>query len=272
MNKHTPVDPSRVEQHVLDLLNCSIDGALSAAGRAELDELLAGSAQVRDLKEELEVLAGILDGLPEQEPPEYLHHVIISRAVAGQVREPPVSETRGEKPGLAMNLLSTPWLRTGLAVAAGLLLTVGIYQTGSENLSPEDTSSMAGTVVKNPRGTLLDSTLFDAEAMRGKAELREQDGFLSLDVRIESAGLAVLKLGFPEQGLEFAGTNGLQNQAEDVTVKNGLVSVTGSGQQHYALLFKRTAELPQDGPTPLTVVFFAGDVLVHEAELRGSRR
>jgi len=266
MNEPTHNDQSHVDQHVLDLLNGSVDGELSVAEQAELDSLLAGSARARDLQEELKALAGILDELPEQVPPEYLHNAIIS-----QVRLPVVADAEGQKSGLFSQWLAAPWMRTGLALAAGVMLTVGIYQTGSENLSPEDAARMTGTVVKTPNGVLLDSTRFSAQAITGKAELRAKDGRLSIDVYLESDGMTVLNLGLTRQGLEFAGTSGLKNPADDVTVANGVISVSTSGQQHYELWLKCTAELDKGQSIPLILAFFADGVLVHEAELDSSQ-
>lgn len=264
MNEHTHIDQSQVDQHILDLLNGSIDGELSAAEHAELDKLLAGSVDVRDLYEELKELAGILDGQPEQEPPEYLHSAITS-----QVRLPLPVDGQRQKPGFLSDWLSTPWMRTGLAVAAGVIITIGIYQSGPENLSSEDVSSMTGSIVKNPNGELLDSTRFNTKAINGKAELRYKDGLLFVDVNLESAGKVVVNLNFSGQGLEYAGINGLQNKADDVAVANGSVSVASSGQQHYALLLKRTAEFAEDNPGPLMLEFFADDILVYETQLGG---
>ena len=270
MNEHTHTE-SHVDQRTLDLLNRSLDGELSTAEQAELDELLAGSAELRVMNEELKALAGILDGAPEREPPEFLHNVIMSRVTASQGRPDLAESPKSSKPGLFSGWLSAPWARTGLAVAAGLVLTLGIYRTGSENLSPEDATSMTGTIVKDMNGTLLDSTRFDTKLMNGKAELRHKSGFLLIDVYLEANGMAVVNLGFSGQGLEYAGINGLQGQAGDVVAANGSVSVNSSGQQHYELLLKHTAEFQKGSPTPLALEFFADDVLVHEAELGGSR-
>ena len=266
MNEPTQKGQSHVDQHVRDLLNGSIDGELSAAEQTELDALLAGSARVRDLHEELKALSGILDRAPEQELPEYLHDAIIS-----QVRLPVSSGPQGQKPGLFSQWLAAPWMRTGLAMAAGVLLTFGIYQTGTENLSPEDAARMTGTVAKNPGGVLLDSTRFNSQSINGKAEVRSRNGLLFVDVYLESDGMALLNLGFSGQDLEYAGINGLPNSADGVTVSNGQISVTSSGQQHYELLLKSIADVDKGQSGTLTLAVYEESALVHEAELDSSQ-
>jgi len=270
MNEPTHNDQLKADQHVLDLLNGSIDGELSTAEQAELDGLLAGSARVRDLNRELRTLTDTLDGVPEKQPPEYLHNAIIN-----QVRLPVAADIKAQKPGLFSRWLAAPWMRTGLALAAGVLMTVGIYQTGSENLSPEDDSRMTGTVVTKPAGLLLDSTRFQSSAMNGNAELRSKGGLLSIDIHLESDGEALFSLGFAGQGLELVSVNGLNNPEVDVAVSDDSVEVTGSGTQHYELLLRSTAEsaanLESNQPGLIALEFFADSVLVHEAELDSSQ-
>jgi len=266
MNENTHIDQSKLEPQISDLINRSIDGELSAAEQAELDVLLDGSKRVRQAYEELKTTTGILDGAPEREPPEYLHKAIIS-----QVRLPVPGAAKTSGSGLFSNWLSAPWARTGLAVAAGLVLTVSIYQTDTGSLSPEDASGMTGTIMKSPKGVLLDSTRFTVEAVNGKAELHLKDGLWLIDVNLESAGEVVLRLGFSAENFEYAGVNGLQNPGDSVVVENGVIKVSSSGQQHFELLLRRTAALPADDMTPLALEFLANNVVVHAAELDGSR-
>lgn len=270
MNEQTNID-----QRTRDLLNGSIDGELNSAQQQELDQLLASSEEVRTLYEEFQSIARLLNEIPELEPPAYLHDAITS-----QVRLPVAGAAQAGKTGLFSNWLAAPWMRAGLGVAAALVLTIGIYQSDSQKLSPEDTSSMTGTVVKNPNGALpygaiLDSTRFNAEQMSGKVVLHQKKGFLLLDVRVESAGPAVVTVDFPQQDFVYAGINGLENQPDDVALIDGSISVSSSGQQHYELLLRSTSQQQankKEGnkPTPLTLEFFADNVLVHEAELDGS--
>ena len=266
MNENTRNDHSKVEAHVIELLNGGIDGELTSAEQTELQELLDGSAQVRALKEELESLTDILDSAPEREPPGYLQDAITS-----QVRLPVVNDQAGNNNGFFSNLISAPWARTSLAVAAGLVLTVSIYQTDTNNLSPEDASNMTGTILKSPGGVLLDSTEFNFETSNGIAELRLKDGLLLVDVNLESTDQFIVNLAYSDQDLEYAGINGLGSEAGSVVVENGVISVTSSGLQHFELSLRSTTELAGGEYTPLVVEFIADNVLVHVAELDRSK-
>ena len=139
MNKHGDID-----QRIQELLNGGLDGELSPAEQEELNELLAKSAEVRELDQELRAFHQLMDPLPELEPPQYLQETI-----ERQVRLPAQNTGPDEKRGLFGNWLSANWLRTGLALAAGVVLTVGVYEMGSEPISEHDATNLVGTVVKN---------------------------------------------------------------------------------------------------------------------------
>jgi len=258
------------EQQIQELLNRGIDGELDVAEQRELDLLLASSENVRDLNEELKAFAGLLDQVPDREPPGYLHKAIIS-----QVRLPVPGDAHREKTGFFSTWFPAPWMRTGVAVAAGLMLTIGIYQTDSENLSVEDTSSMTGTIVRNPNaqtGELIDRIQFLTATMKGTAELHNEDGLLSVNVNLESEGSAVLSLGFNGQGLTYEGITGLQDRSNDVSVAEGSIHVSTAGQQNYSLLLRDISEsgAGRQVDSPLVLEFYANNILVHEAELGGS--
>lgn len=258
------------EQQIQELLNRGIDGELDVAEQRELDLLLASSEEIRDLNEELKAFAGFLDQVPDREPPQYLHNAIIS-----QVRLPVPGDAHTDKTGFFSTWFAAPWMRTGVAVAAALMLTIGIYQTGSENLSVEDTSSMTGTIVRSPNaqtGALIDRVQFLTATMKGTAELHNEEGLLSVSVVLESEGPAVLSLGFNGQSFAYEGITGLQNSLTDVSVAEGSIHVSTAGQQNYSLLLKDISEnqAGRQANFPLVLEFYANNVLVHEAELGGS--
>jgi hypothetical protein len=137
MNEQLPID-----EHTQDLLNGGVDGELNTAEQAELDGLLAESTSLHDQSKELKSLAGLLDNLPEVEPPTYLQE-----SIERQIRLPTRSSRQEEIKGVFATWLPAQWMRTGFALAAGAVLTIGIYEMGASPMSAEDVSNLSGTIV-----------------------------------------------------------------------------------------------------------------------------
>ena len=261
-------EPSQKDQRAFELLNGSIDGELDAAGQIELEQLLASSDSVCDLKKELEDFVDVLDTLPEREPPPYLQNTIES-----QIRLAVQDEMPGEKRGLFGTWVPANWLHTGLAVAAGAVLTVGIYQMGSEPMSARDAEQMTGTVVKSPvlePRNLQDSVNFNTEKLSGQLELRGTGDLFTLNLQLNSDGPSEVIVNISDYGLEFE-TITSNNAGEDaVSVENGSVIVALYGKQDITLQLQRTLGAQQTAP--LELEFFTNDTLVHVAELGGTQQ
>ena len=251
------------EEAKLALLNGSVDDELSVTQQQELNTLLKTSDRARQLHQELKALNGLLGEVPAREPPQYLHKAIVS-----QVRLPTAEQSR------FYTWLSTNWLRTGLALAAGVVLTVGVYEMGSGPISPEDAASMAGTVVENPaagQGELLDQIHISTALLDGSVELRGQNGLLILNMRLNSDVPTRVAVDFAGRGLEFEGISRMQDHEDAVSVINGSINVASSGDQRYTLKLRRVANTRESVLKPLELDFFANDTLVHAAELNVSK-
>jgi hypothetical protein len=264
MNNRNNNGPESVEKATWDLLNRSIDGEISSSEQEQLDHLLDTSANLRDLKEELMTVNRLLHELPEVEPPEYLQH-----SIERQVRLPAQGHESLKKPGFFSALVKANWLRTGFALAAGVILTIGIYEMGSEPISVRDSANLSGTIVKpalvNKQGTLLDSIQLNTDQLNGLIELRSEGDLISLDVQLKSDGPSEMIVSFSGRGLEFDGMNRIQDPVEAVSVLDGAIHLSGSGEQHYLLSLRRTAEEPNG--MPLELDFFADNTLIQKAEL-----
>jgi hypothetical protein len=261
-------EQNRIDQRTQSLLNGSVDGELSAVEQTELDELIARSDEVRVLHTELKELSSVLNNVPDREPPEYLQNAIVANVRL------PVDTKNNEKRGFFATWLPAHWLPTGIAVAAGAVLTIGIYELGTSPLTPEDAANMVGTVVQSrapERGELLDSAEIDTDILNGVVELRSRDGFLVLDVQLNSDGPTNVNVEFAGRGLEFEGITRMQDIQDTVSVVNGSVNVASSGEQHYALKLRNIEGEPGQHTAPLKVEFFADKRLVHMAELNTSR-
>ena len=266
MNEQINKDKHHYDQHVIDLLNGSIDGELNSKEQAELDQLMAGSEKVRDLCDELRAIGGLLDQAPEHEPPEYLQSVIEK-----QIRLPVADKSPDGKRGIVSNWLHANWIRTGFALAAGVVLTVGVYEMGNEPITGQDSASLVGTVVKNPasiQGELLSTILLEKDTLNGHVELRSQDELFVLDLRLSSVEPSEVVVNFAGRGLIFEDITPKQDTDGAIKATDGSITVASHGEQHYTMRFRRTSESVKVGP--LELEFFNNNKKVHEAELNVS--
>lgn len=264
MNKQNHIDLAPVGQRTQDLINGRIDGEISVTEQAELDRLLVTSKDARKLNEDLRTLTRVLDELPDIEPPQFLQS-----AIERQVRVPVQGNLDSNKPVFLGGLLNANWLRTSLALAAGVVLTFGVYEMGSEPITTRDTATMTGTVLKNgfsgQNGSLLDSIDLNTEKLKGLIELRNKDDLFTLDVKLSSDGPSEVVVNFAGRGLEFDGKTPMQNPAVTVSVRDGSIHLASQGEQHYTVMLRRTSQAGQ--AAPLELDFFADNELIQKAEL-----
>jgi len=264
MSKQGRTDQAPFDQHVFDLINLSIDGQISSTEQEELEHLLATSKSALKLNEELRSVTRMLDELPEVEPPHYLQS-----AIERQVRLPVTSKSNVQKPGSWAGWLNANWLRTGVALAAGVVLTIGVYEMGSEPVSDRDAANMSGTMIRNGHTAkpelLVDSISLSTGKLNGLVELHNRDGVFTLDVRLISDGPSELIVNFARSGLEIDGVSRMQHPVEAVAIADGTIHFTSSGEQHYVVTLRRLPQLHE--PAPLELEFFADSKLVQQSKL-----
>jgi len=269
MTEQNQTGQTPVDKNILYLLNSYIDGEISKTEKDELDQLLITSPEVRDLHDELRTVTRLLDEVPVLDPPEYLQD-----AIERQVRLPVQAHTDSRKPGFWGNgWLSTNWLRTGFALAAGVVLTVGVYEMGSEPITARDNTSMVGTIAKrgpvDQSGVLLDSIQLKTAKLNGLVELHNKNDLFTLDLQLNSGEFTEVVIDFGDRGLEFDGVIGDPVPDDSVSVVDGSVRLANKGEQHYTVTLKRTSTAQQ--LLPLKVNFFAGNELILQSELIVSR-
>ncbi|NOR20636.1 MAG: hypothetical protein GQ538_11180 [Xanthomonadales bacterium] len=263
-------EQNHIDQRTQDLLNGGIDGELSSSEQSELDRLLAGSDNLLDLNNDLKSLTGLLDSLPEVDPPQYLQE-----AIERQVRLPVQSDRHEEKNGFFGTWLPVHWLRTGFALAAGAVLTVSVYEMGSKPMSPDDVSNLSGTIVNRPvasQGELLDSIQIVTDTLIGSVEIRSKDDMFTLDVQLNSDGPTQLVVDFSGRGLEFEAVTHVQDRQDAVSIVDGSVKIATNGEQRYTMSLRQNNAYQGQTTAPLELDFFANQLLVHEAELSVSQQ
>ena len=259
-----------IDQRAWDLLNGGLDGELSAAEQEKLLKLLAESDEAREINKELKSLAQLMAEVPECDPPQYLQESI-ERQIKLPVEDAAPEKTRG----FFGTWLSANWLRTGFALAVGVVLTVGVYEMGSEPITNMDASNLVGTVIKNQvpdQGELIDRIDITGDTLNGAVELWQMDDLFTIDVQLSSDGPTEVVVNFTGRELDFEGITRMQDLSDTVTVGDDSVKVASGGEQGYALKLRRSADVLEPQAAPLEVKIFANNSLVHEAELRVSRQ
>jgi hypothetical protein len=264
MNEQDHIARTPVDQHILQLLNSSIDCEINVVDEEELDHLLTASQSVRELNDELRAVTRVLDELPEIAPPQYLQDTI-----ERQVRLPVQNNGANEKPGYFGSWLNANWLRTGFALAAGVVLTVGVYEMGSGPIPVSDSTSMSGTIASNgvtsQQGELQDRIYLESEVLSGQVELRTNKDLFTLNVQLESAGPSELVINLAGRGLEFDSADIQQDTADTISVVDGSIHLASNGEQHYVLNLRRVPGA--NYPESLELEFFANKQLIQQNEL-----
>jgi len=191
-------DQDRLETRALDLINAGIDGELDSDERSELDAILASSAEARIMQAELQKLANVLDGMPEQAPPADLADRILQRT-----RTP-----RGRIFALPRIFASSQAVPAGLAFAAGLLLTIAVYEMAPSQFSDRDVSSMVGTMVVGSRGEQLrQETELDISGpgVVGAVTLTDTGNLVVLSFDVTAERKTEIVVAMADTGLGFGG-------------------------------------------------------------------
>lgn len=219
-----------IERHA-ELIQSDLDGFLAESDRAELQALLDSSEEARLFRDEMLKLNSILDGVPDLEPPAGLHHRILDT-----IELPP-------SPHWLARLKN--WLQPvsyGLAVAAGMLITVGVVKLLP--ISDREMTSLVGTMVKQGDGlkTAAHSQLgVDLDAVAGSILLKDLDGTLALQFDLDSSKSVEITVDLQHSGLVFGGFADNTRGVDVFEVSGGNLRVLNEGAQQFVVFLKRTA-------------------------------
>jgi hypothetical protein len=225
-----------LDKHAFELINAGLDRELESAGSGELDSLLESSDEARAARAELLKLTNILDSQPQLLPPSEL-----SQSILEQIKLP-----RGGKSFSFQGLFSSfqPAI-AGAAFAAGVLLSVMVYEMSPRHASDGDLSSMVGSMVAGRNESSfgqVDALAIEQSGLNGSVTLRESQGVVMLDFDMESTQQIEIKLGLAEAGLAFAGivqAAGLpENVNESYEVSGGTLSVVNQGRQTFTVFLR----------------------------------
>jgi hypothetical protein len=194
------------------------------------------------MQAELRKLASAMEAMPEQEPPADL-----ARRILQQIKLPARRSVAGSRFSLARLLASFRPAQAGLAFAAGLLLTVGVYEATARSGDKVDLSQVVGTILSNPAGTPAqpkDSLSILAPDLSGTVSLSKLGEFMILNFDLESAQGTEILVGLGEAGFGFGGiahTSAVGTAVdESYEVSGGTLRVVNPGSDPFVVFLRRS--------------------------------
>jgi hypothetical protein len=221
---------TKIDERLAELIQADIDGELPAADRAELTAALERSAAARGFHDELTRMSKLLADTPDVEPPWGLRQRILDN-----IKLPERSWLSG-------------WLTPasyGLAVAAGVLLAVGVTQVTPQG--SEDMSSLVGTMVSRGHelpGSAASELSIDIAEVQGKVRLTSLDLAWAVEFDLQSADTVEVAIDLGDTGLSFGGYAGRDENAgvKNLEVSGEKVRVTNQGSHQFVLFLRRVPE------------------------------
>jgi hypothetical protein len=234
-----------LNERALELINAEVDSELAPDERAELGSILAASSDLRAAHAELRRLGELLGGLPELEPPPGLAERIVAN-----IRLPERRIAAAAGFSLSRLLAGFQPAQAGLAFAAGLLMTVGVYELGGPGGHEADLSDMVGTMIADPdtdAGTPMKSATLSAAGISGTVSLSDMGSYLVMNFELEADAETEVVIELAEAGLSFGGIAnaavGGNAETESYVVSGGALRVANQGRQRFMVFLRRA-----DGP------------------------
>jgi len=257
---------ARPDARAMELINAEIDGELTREEQAELDAMLESSADLRAMQAELRNLASMLDSLPEQTPPADLANRILDQI------QLPKSEPAFSLAGLFGLFKPAP---TAVAFAAGLLVTVGVYEVASERDVAMDTSRMVGTMVSgspSQANNEKDSLAISVPGLSGTVSISESGAMRILNFDLDSVEETEIVIALAEAQLGFGGIARAASSGTDAEqsyrISEGTLRMVNQGRQAFSVFLLEAAN--QDGESrKISIGIFSDGAPVFSGVLRG---
>lgn len=225
-----------LNEQAKDLINRAIDQELSETERGTYESLVAGSEEARSYSEAMAQITGLLERMPDVDPPPSLQRNIISQIQLPRPR--------------AWFTFSAGWMQGrpvsyGIAAAAGLLVAVAFFELSPSVRSEPDLSMMVGTLARGNglRGVVEMSYLdIDLPAVRGKVSLRGSGDLRLLRFDVDSDTPVDFEVGLAGSGLSFGGfAQEAEVGTDNLLLSHGKFSVSNLGPQQFTVILRDTA-------------------------------
>lgn len=251
-----------LNERTVELIQAGTDGELTMSEQSELEAALAQSAEARKFHEDMSRINQMIASLPDVEPPMGLTHRILD-----SIHLPAKSRFAA-----LSSFFDRSWLAPasyGLAVAAGVLVAVGVVQMAPQ--SQDDMSSLVGTMVsEGPKASqpVSGELKIDLSQVQGHVKLKNSDQAWALEFDLSSESEVEVSVNMLDAGLEFGGfarQDGSLN-LENIEVSAEKVTVSNQGD-HQFVLFLRHNVSASSGLKGIGIAVSQGGKVVYQGLL-----
>lgn len=224
-----------LDERIAGLIQADVDGELPASDRPELERVLAESEEARRFRDEMLQIARVLSTLPQVEPPPGM-----TRRIRDMVELPARRRWLAFGGGLSSNWFGPA--SYGLAVAAGVLIAVGIAQVVPSGT--HDIQNLVGSMVRQD-GALPAPAIarlgIEAPGVSGEARLAVLDGTQAIEFDLESKEPFELQIDLVKSGLQFGGIADPEAGVQVIDFSGGEVRVVNQGRHRFVLFVRPEA-------------------------------
>lgn len=231
----------------LELISAAVDGELAAGDQADLDALLESSAEARAFKSELEQLDSLMSGIPDLEPPEFLHDSIMARTKVARRKASFFDFLAALRPGAG--------LRYALAAAAGALVVVIMFQNRTMLSDDSYITDLVGTMAPGnaaAEAEIVDSFSFHQDGLESLVLLQRSQGFMILVVRVNATTLVDISVDLTGAGLEPDAIAQINSDFESIAIAGQAINMRAIGKQRMSILLRRVDDMESAGKATIT--------------------
>ena len=251
---------SHLDESHDELIQCEIDGEASEQEVAALRDYVAANADARSRQVELKRLAEMLNRAEPINPPTDLAKSVL--AALPPQRHAPARVLR-PRTGLAR----FPILKYGYALAAGLILGLGLHQFLFNHPSTLPATDVSGSMLPRiPASSSgpADQLPLNPDGVSGSVSIRVSGSVAPLEFDLDSQKPVQFEVRFDRAQVEFKGFNQQINKVDSFAAVPGRINVQCEGKQRFTVLLANSKSRDAD----LNIGVFISGKLVQSGNLR----
>ena len=217
-----------LDKRIAELIQAEVDGELTARDRETLEEALRSDPQAQEFMDEMQLVAKLMNELPDVEPPQRLRRNILDSI------ELPSSSAIIKGPA--------SWFKPssyGLAMAAGVLIAVGV-----DKITPDkqaNLNNLVGTMVNRTADLIQDpSSELDIENdnVNGQIKLKNMNEAWVIQFDLYSQDSIEVAVNLAGSSLSFGGFADEDSSIDHFEVSEGKVRLMNQGDHQFVLFLR----------------------------------